>query len=196
MRFLNVLFRVDQNGYSQGCLSIVFIHGFGGHPMRSWQYDNVRPGAKAKPGPPSRDIPARLLLKRTASSDKHRRPNTPGGALLRNNTWHSESKISQSVFWPQSLLPMSCPEARILTWGYHVLRNGNLLVPAQPDLFTHAREFLGGLRDIRSATSAQQRPLVLIAHSIGGIIVKEVRWRGREIITYCILIDSPGIASG
>jgi hypothetical protein len=57
----------------------------------------------------------------------------------------------------------------------YTLLNGDKVVLAEFDLFAHAHELLRELRDIRSSNDARQRPLIFIAHCIGGIVVKEVR---------------------
>lgn len=91
-----------------------------------------------------------------------------------SHTWQDVSNAPPLPFWPRDLLPIACPEARIITWGYHTLRSGTMPVISQPDLFSHVNDLLRELRDLRHSTGAQQRPLIFIAHSLGGIIVKEV----------------------
>jgi hypothetical protein len=142
--------------------------------MKSWQYDDRQAPTPTRTEPLTQDGSCKNLLKRTMSSDKTHQQNTGSPALLRNNTWHPESNASPLSFWPRDLLPVACPEGRIMTWGYHILRSGNMLVPAQPDLFAHATDLLRELGDLRYGTDAQQRPLIFIAQSISGIIVKEV----------------------
>ncbi|KAI3318089.1 hypothetical protein HD806DRAFT_324089 [Xylariaceae sp. AK1471] len=142
--------------------------------MKSWQYDERQASTRTKTDPHTPDRSLRYLLKRTKSSDNTHQSNIGPAVLARNKTWHPESKAPPSLFWPQDLLPIACPEARIITWGYYTLRNGNTLVPTQPDIFAHANELFRELRDFRSSSNARERPLIFIAHSIGGIIVKEV----------------------
>ncbi|KAI0471403.1 hypothetical protein F4859DRAFT_515619 [Xylaria cf. heliscus] len=152
-------------------VDVVFVHGLGGHPIRSWQHDDsIVSIARTKTEPLSRDGSLKLQPKRTRSSDKKYRSTT----FPRDNTRQPESNASPLLFWPQDLLPVACPEARVITWGYHTLRSGDVPVIAQPDLFSHAKDLLRELGDLRDSTDVQQRPLVFIAHSLGGIIVKEV----------------------
>ncbi len=154
--------------------SIVLVHGFGGHPMRSWQSDDrIAPNPRAKAIPPARDKPVKNLLKKTRSSDKTER-STAGGAATQKNLWHFGLNAPSRVYWPRDLLPVTCPEARIITWGYHTLHSGNMPVAAQPDLFAHVNDLLQQLGDLRHGGGVQQRPLIFIAHSLGGVIVKEV----------------------
>ncbi|KAI0436930.1 hypothetical protein F4803DRAFT_556519 [Xylaria telfairii] len=166
---LHVLYEPEKNGNT--LIDVIFVHGLGGHPIRSWQYDdNVATTARTKPDPIARDGSLSLILKRTRSSDKKFRSTT----FPRENARQPESNASSLPFWPQDLLPMACPEARVITWGYHTLRSGDAPVVSQPDLFSHAKDLLRELGDLRDGTDVQRRPLVFIAHSLGGIIVKEV----------------------
>jgi protein SERAC1 len=63
----------------------------------------------------------------------------------------------------------------VCTWGYHTLRVDNKPLPLQNDVFTHARELLEELAEARAASNGAARPIIFVAHSTGGIIVKEVR---------------------
>ncbi|KAI0802890.1 hypothetical protein GGR55DRAFT_700171 [Xylaria sp. FL0064] len=155
-------------------IDVVFVHGFGGHPMRTWQYDDrAVPSPRVKTVLPVRGRPLKRLLRKTRPPDKTAR-STIGGVSTRNDLRHVESTVFSRVFWPRDLLPIACPEARIMTWGYHTLHSGNMPVAAQPDLFAHVNDFLRDLGAHRHSTGVQQRPLIFIAHSLGGIVVKEL----------------------
>ena len=47
-------------------------------------------------------------------------------------------------------------------------------VTAQPDIFARVNELIRDLGDLRQSGGVQHRPLIFIAHSLGGIILKEV----------------------
>ncbi|KAI0870893.1 hypothetical protein GGS24DRAFT_504311 [Hypoxylon argillaceum] len=169
---LHVLYQPEKS--DDTLIDVVFVHGFGGHPVRSWQHD----GRSASPPRPKTDPVAgggsmKLLRKRNRSADKTRRLSL-GSMAMWSHTWQDVSNAPPLPFWPRDLLPIACPEARIITWGYHTLRSGTMPVISQPDLFSHVNDLLRELRDLRHSTGAQQRPLIFIAHSLGGIIVKEV----------------------
>ncbi|KAK3331681.1 hypothetical protein B0T19DRAFT_397518 [Cercophora scortea] len=77
------------------------------------------------------------------------------------------------IFWPGDLLPEKCPDARILTWGYDsmVTKIGSFGGRTNKNsIFSHAKDLLFSLK--------RQRPLgrrtILVAHSLGGIVVKEM----------------------
>ncbi|KAI0103377.1 hypothetical protein GGR51DRAFT_573282 [Nemania sp. FL0031] len=169
---LHVLYEPEKS--ENKLVDIVFIHGFGGHPVRSWQYDG-RSASFSRPrtDPTTGGGSVKLLRKRTRSADKTRRLSL-GSMGMRNLPWQDESNKAPVIFWPRDLLPIACPEARIMTWGYHTLRSGNVPVFSQPDLFSHVNDLLRELGGLRQGTGAQQRPLIFIAHSLGGIIVKEI----------------------
>lgn len=81
------------------------------------------------------------------------------------------------VYWPLDLLPESCPSARIFTFGYRTLMTEGQLIPGQLDIFARGRELLEAVEEVtRSDARGVRREVVFVAHSTGGIIVKEVGW--------------------
>lgn len=63
--------------------------------------------------------------------------------------------------------------ARIMSWGYDA-DIVNLVKPAgQNRVMDHARNLLGALEDVREG-SAASKPLIFVAHSLGGLVVKAV----------------------
>ncbi|KAF2969208.1 hypothetical protein GQX73_g4324 [Xylaria multiplex] len=169
---LHVLYEPEKSDNT--LIDIVFIHGFGGHPMRSWQCDDrITPVTRARADSHPRNRPLLRLLKRKGSSDQTNQSAT-GAKITRSNTWHSESNTPPRLFWPRDLLPTACPEARIILWGYHTLHSGNMPVVSQSDIFSHVEDLVRKLGELRRGIGVQQRPLIFIAHSIGGIVVKEI----------------------
>lgn len=79
-----------------------------------------------------------------------------------------------SIFWPTDLLPQECPKSRIMSYGYDsdVTKFGRG-APNKSNTFSHGKDLMFALSRERSPG----RPLIFVAHSLGGIIVKEVSER-------------------
>ncbi|OAP53696.1 hypothetical protein AYL99_12136 [Fonsecaea erecta] len=88
-------------------------------------------------------------------------------------TWtHPESK----KFWLRDFLPQQIPDARIMTFGYNA-----------DAAFGH---LLASLVDKREEPQEMQRPLVFIAHSLGGIVVKQALFQARLEARYQTIKDA------
>ena len=78
------------------------------------------------------------------------------------------------VFWPRDLLPRRFPDFRIFTWGYDVDIDHAFSGTSTATVFQHAANLLSDLSDVRISSEAELRPLFFVAHSLGGIVVKDV----------------------
>lgn len=75
------------------------------------------------------------------------------------------------VFWPMDLLPVQYPNARVLVYGYDTRVTNYLAGPTNENsIFTHGKDLLSSLSMRRKLDT----PLIIIAHSLGGIVVKEM----------------------
>ncbi|KAK3201466.1 hypothetical protein GRF29_185g1063651 [Pseudopithomyces chartarum] len=152
--------RISSTGLStvvdpaQPRLDIVFVHGFTGHPERTWSCPRVdRSHADPAMEPPSK------RQKLTQS--------------LQTITGRTEEKSASMVFWPRDLLPHTVSDARIFTYGYDTHIRHRLDSPAlQTTVYDIAWDFLVALEGERRAEPL--RPMIFVVHSLGGIVVKEM----------------------
>lgn len=90
------------------------------------------------------------------------------------STWTSEK---DKVFWPSQLLPSKLEEekARILVYGYDAnvtrSRNGPATV-SKEKIHNHGEQLVAELCGNRSKPEAAKRPIIFVAHSLGGLVVK------------------------
>ena len=99
-----------------------------------------------------------------------------GLTVNRETTWTAHG---QSAPWPKTLLPPELPKARILTYGYdaYVVR---AWVASENRLADHATNLLSDLIGNREKCKALSRPLIFVAHSLGGLICKETMLLSRN----------------
>ncbi|KAK4146664.1 uncharacterized protein C8A04DRAFT_9624 [Dichotomopilus funicola] len=196
-------------------VDIVFVHGIGGHPVRTWrlQSDDDEAITTPKVTVPYPGLKRRLTKKLPPSTPLHRsnsepltgktpRPQSRARTLLWGNSTKSSSRLDLNgssnipepsslgrsrtvlrksslkniqkplpdlpidiftpppspkvgVYWPLDLLPTSCPNARIFTWGYHTLVKDGKPVRQQGDIFAQAEEFLIDLAVLCANTPPQ-----------------------------------------
>jgi pimeloyl-ACP methyl ester carboxylesterase len=96
---------------------------------------------------------------------------------LNGDATNSWTNPETKAFWPKDFLPYDIPEARVLTFGYNAAAAfGNTTA----DIVDHAKDLLGSLVDKREEEDEKLRPIIFVAHSLGGIVVKQVR-NGTEV---------------
>lgn len=108
-----------------------------------------------------------------------------------------ERKDQKGVFWPRDLLPAILPGARVFTWGYDVDVNHIFSSASQNSVFQHAGNLLVDLTDARQSDAEKVRPLIFVAHSLGGIVVKDALSQSRMEKTHLrdILPATIGVCS-
>ncbi|KAK5717516.1 hypothetical protein LTR17_016050 [Elasticomyces elasticus] len=88
----------------------------------------------------------------------------------RRATWTKDR-----VLWPEALLRAQIPHARI--WGYdadpiHFL---NLNQQGHQTIFSHALDLLTAVKNTRDTPQQKDRPIIFVGHSLGGLVIKQVR---------------------
>ncbi|KAF2198403.1 hypothetical protein GQ43DRAFT_163670 [Delitschia confertaspora ATCC 74209] len=84
----------------------------------------------------------------------------------RDKTWTA----ANNVHWLRTLLPTDISNARIFCWGYDANTHGDRL--SHQYLYDHAMQLVMDLCLERKRTNTTKRPILFVAHSLGGIIVK------------------------
>ncbi|KAH6974942.1 hypothetical protein BKA56DRAFT_589804 [Ilyonectria sp. MPI-CAGE-AT-0026] len=72
--------------------------------------------------------------------------------------------------WLEDFLPSAMPKTRIMTFGYDC---GLAFSKSRSGIENFAQDLLDRLRVVRQGSEAARRPIVFIAHSLGGIVVKK-----------------------
>lgn len=138
---------------------MVFVHGFTGCPIRTWTHNTATVPLDEIENPPSK---IRKVLARSFGSDER-------------------TTASRKVYWPLDLLPDTLPDGRVLTYGYDThVRHVAAGPVSDMTLHAHAGDFLAALESERR--QGPSRPLLFVAHSLGGLLVKEAlrQSRGHE----------------
>ncbi|KAF2469609.1 tetratricopeptide repeat domain-containing protein, partial [Lindgomyces ingoldianus] len=84
----------------------------------------------------------------------------------REKTWTANNGIN----WLYDLLSADISNARIFCWGYDANTHGSRV--SCQYLYDHARSLVSDLCLKRKRTNTTQRPIIFVAHCLGGIIVK------------------------
>ncbi|KAH3974397.1 hypothetical protein HBH69_089920 [Parastagonospora nodorum] len=98
----------------------------------------------------------------------------------RKLTWTKSATGSTqtSCFWPGQLLPTDIPTARIITWGYAAqsIKAFDVVSVANPT--QHAQKLCNELASLREGV--EDRPLLFVAHSMGGIVIKKALLQSKD----------------
>ncbi len=137
-------------------VDIVFVHGFGGHPLNSWLYMN--PEDEDPGGCYNFFCCMACRPWRRAIND------------LKKTTTDRER------YWPWALANKkeNAERFRIFTYGY----SSGLSSRSTTNLTQHATDLLTRLSDMRNRPGSDpQRPIIFICHSLGGLLVKDALFK-------------------
>jgi predicted alpha/beta-fold hydrolase len=87
----------------------------------------------------------------------------------RENTWTSEG----GKLWLRDFLPSKISNVRIYSWGYDANTHSGDRVNTQY-IYDIAKTLVSDLSLARQLTNTEQRPIIFVAHSLGGLVVKSV----------------------
>jgi hypothetical protein len=95
--------------------------------------------------------------------------------------------------WLRDALPGTIPKARILTYGYDTKLQGD---QSKQSIGRLAKVFLDALVTFRRNTGTQRRPLCFVAHSLGGVVLKEaltMSHRTGDVDAHSIVLSTYGL---
>ena len=181
---------------------IVFIHGLFGHPRKTWtervpmkskdsrsvQQDEQKTRQSQRdtsrnlyPGPSSVQIDKPSASSKVSLEDSEE-DNVSRESRLSNVDLKGKTPSKSNLdpgFWPQELLPEVVPNARIFTWGYDADVDKFFSSASQNTIHQHAGDLLSDLADMRNGDAT---PIIFVAHSLGGIIVKDALNQSRSVV--------------
>lgn len=92
----------------------------------------------------------------------------------RESTW-----MKDGVIWPKELLSKDIPKSRILSFGYDAgVVHSDTAEVTQGSMEDDARSFCSLLDDKRKETNTTDRPIIVVTHSLGGLILAQVIYGG------------------
>jgi hypothetical protein len=75
-----------------------------------------------------------------------------------------------TMVWLRDFAPEDIPRARFITYGYDT---AVVASDSNQGIRELAHTLLDGLTEFRRSTQTQQRPLLFVCHSLGGVVLKE-----------------------
>ncbi|EPE33326.1 alpha/beta-Hydrolase [Glarea lozoyensis ATCC 20868] len=130
---------------------IIFVHGLFGHTEHTWTFNGPQ-------APISKSDIWSLY----------------GLASKVDDLGHKPSPKAPKIFWPEKLLPVSFPNSRMFTWGFQ--SDIKMFFDSSDDKNTLdylANRLLEDVLDHNWRGRCSERPIVFLAHSLGGLIVKK-----------------------
>lgn len=143
---------------------VIFVHGLMGHPRKTWQYGKKPERNDGKS--PSNQFWKKgmsILGKRDrATQEEADRPTT-----------------DKTCYWPFDLLPLAVKNIRVLTYGYDSHPSHFCTGPTnRMTISQHSQKLLFDTTITRADCST--RPIIFVAHSLGGILVKDAIIESRK----------------
>ncbi|RSL83110.1 hypothetical protein CEP52_016800, partial [Fusarium oligoseptatum] len=95
----------------------------------------------------------------------------------RDKTWTAQNATEP---WPKALLPTTLRTARILTFGYDSSVVDWQAVVSQSRIANHAWNLLTSLATYRDKDGTNERPIVFVCHSLGGLVCEDALVTSRQ----------------
>ncbi|KLU92426.1 hypothetical protein MAPG_11372 [Magnaporthiopsis poae ATCC 64411] len=176
-------------------IDIVFVHGFTGHPKNTWAWQRTKHGSSHQKGehdPGEEASSARRLKILEFGFGKEKRRSSPIATssftlhpspdeAANTNVVTEREELQEEVYWPKDLAPTTVPDSRIFTYGYDThIRNWIQGPISKKNIHDHGWNLLCSLEKFRRGVGEASRPILFIAHSLGGIVVKEALRKSRR----------------
>ncbi|KAJ8132189.1 hypothetical protein O1611_g1436 [Lasiodiplodia mahajangana] len=151
-------------------VDICFVHGFTGNPEATWT--SSKSPMNTRELIPESEEPSQAK-KRSIKRGNHPRTSNDAPSAAKPVYWPRGQSALIAAQGQAHLLPSLLPHARIFTFGYdtQIGHPFNKRI-SQNSLSDHADTFLWGLESVRRGSP--NRPLIFVAHSLGGLLVKDV----------------------
>ena len=147
---------------------VIFVHGLQGHPRKTWE---SRAGVVASPKPAQQ----RGLVNRLFRTGRQ---------------LETESQEPASIFWPEDLLRVDHTDIRILTYGYDSNVTHYFKGPTNKlNLSQHGEALLNRVAGERQRSNCAGRHIIFVAHSLGGLLVKEALVEARKQVNDSSKLD-------
>jgi pimeloyl-ACP methyl ester carboxylesterase len=78
------------------------------------------------------------------------------------------------MFWVRDLLPLDLPNARILTYGFDADVVRAIQRTSSNSIRDHGKSLANDLALDRLRNHASHRPIIFVAHSLGGLVCEQV----------------------
>lgn len=151
---------------------IVLVHGLQGSPRGTWS----SPLARADHQPPTKSKEPDAKSKRKGLQAFFQGFGGSNSLFSTEQTVPDRLDKDGRLHWPRDLLPNDCPDCRIMVWGYDSKVTKGYVSANKSNLFSHAKDLLYALERVRP----YKRPIVFVAHSLGGLMVKETLRRSQH----------------
>lgn len=152
------------------------MHGLRGHPRHTWEDREPKSTAIKSP------VPGKLDRFKAAFRPKSLTAHADG----RDGGLGSIASTSPNVFWPNEFLVDDLPEARIWTYGYNADVVGLFQANNKNSISQHGRDLSAQIE--RDVMVGNGDPILFVAHSLGGIIIKDAMNRSDACRQRCRLV--------
>ena len=115
-----------------------------------------------------------------------KRSSRPSASLSPEVTQSEAGSETSKVFWPCDLLGPDLQNARIMTYGYDARIATLLNRTADGSIFTIAQDLVTRLELSRQSDEMEDVPIIFVAHSLGGLVVKDVHYPSLYVIHSCL----------